>query len=829
MADNGLSATEILSLASKMVGDDTMRESPQEFLNILNYLTPGQLAKFYNVANETMERFVNHTVPCIEDTIQENLNIMNGTELWEPIWKDCFFWAPTPTPSSGPAPGEVICESMGITPIIRLTLFGLSILLLTFMTFFVQKRRRACRDCCWGFPGPVVPLNMLDSFENRKGYMMAFGLAANSIVDVIFGENSEMIGHDLSKQIDGQLKNYSFLSIFMKIFLSVYVAMMSYPFFVAQNVRNKMIGSTFGILISTYWLAFELYKFIAYGGSCFKQINEQEGYGRSILYVLFDMPKLICLAGLVLKFAYNIFVTLEKRSEKKRQGKHVNWVYENDTNWKEEYMYIHIKEVFKKHRIAKEEKRLKRLGKVEEESPFLQRMKTKIRGMMYEVKPGFQYGTRFCVSLCIAVLAVYGIMCFSIGLGIVIFVKLLNQLIDNVDGVQWLSDNIKVAKQDIIDYGNALGTSYWLAMMTSVILFALVMMNQMTWYRRHVIKLRSGDRSFLPSGIQKKTLAPARLMTASFKYAGFQVGYCIWGFLLSFFVFYIGWMVIVTQFILPMKRHELSLLLTLLIKQWPNILIAITMIVLQMLIARCCFVASPDSLAIDNRRAYHIFSYFMLFFNIFFGLVSCLLRIIIGLVLGVVFMQRLSKSTLPRSYERRDRGYLSYVSFLLLEHQHSNPALQCFVRFLLEDMKKDLKDDFFKNEQVNNSQSLCMELIKIDNTVAKKAKEARNKHIRARNRWHLFVTMTMNPSIIKYRIRFLDVNIESSILSDKMKNLLDEGPNMKIKDDNDDKSRPSSSLSLRQRQGKVSHAYSNEEIDENYYVFKGEVEKPVIA
>jgi len=46
----------------------------------------------------------------------------------------------------------------------------------------------------------------------------------------------------------------------------------------------------------------------------------------------------------------------------------------------------------------------------------------------------------------------------------------------------------------------------------------------------------------------------------------------------------------------------------------------------------------------------------MFFFNVFLGLVSCILRIIIGLVLGVVFMQRLAKSTLPRSYERRDPG-----------------------------------------------------------------------------------------------------------------------------------------------------------------------------
>ena len=56
------------------------------------------------------------------------------------------------------------------------------------------------------------PLNMLDSFENRKGYMMAFGLAANSIVSVIFGDNKELIGKNFSDLVDGQLSQYPFLS-----------------------------------------------------------------------------------------------------------------------------------------------------------------------------------------------------------------------------------------------------------------------------------------------------------------------------------------------------------------------------------------------------------------------------------------------------------------------------------------------------------------------------------------------------------------------------------------------------------------------------------------
>ena len=35
-------------------------------------------------------------------------------------------------------------------------------------------------------------------------------------------------------------------------------------------------------------------------------------------------------------------------------------------------------------------------------------------------------------------------------------------------------------------------------------------------------------------------------------------------------------------------------------------------------------------------------------------------------------------------------GYSAYVGFILLEHQHSNPVLQCFVRLLLEMQSKNV-------------------------------------------------------------------------------------------------------------------------------------------
>ena len=63
------------------------------------------------------------------------------------------------------------------------------------------------------------------------------------------------------------------------------------------------------------------------------------------------------------------------------------------------------------------------------------------------------------------------------------------------------------------------------------------------------------------------------------------------------------------------------------------------------------------------RRAFHVMSYFMFYFNVFIGVVSCLLRISLGGLLGVIMLPRLQKSTLPRSYERRDPGKQRNIYF----------------------------------------------------------------------------------------------------------------------------------------------------------------------
>ena len=42
---------------------------------------------------------------------------------------------------------------------------------------------------------------MLDNYENRFGYTMAFGLTVTSCVSIVIGEYTSIVGKDLSDQL----------------------------------------------------------------------------------------------------------------------------------------------------------------------------------------------------------------------------------------------------------------------------------------------------------------------------------------------------------------------------------------------------------------------------------------------------------------------------------------------------------------------------------------------------------------------------------------------------------------------------------------------------
>jgi len=155
------------------------------------------------------------------------------------------------------------------------------------------------------------------------------------------------------------------------------------------------------------------------------------------------------------------------------------------------------------------------------------------------------------------------------------------------------------------------------------------------------------------------------------------------------------------QIILPMVEGGFDSFVLLTIRDlWPALVMSVAFFWIQLLLAKYVFLADKDTtLALDNRRLFHVFTFFLFFFNIFLGLFSCLKRILIGAILGVMFLGRTQKSVLSRDFELKDPGFNAYVGYLLLEHTHSNPVLVTFCQLLIKTINdRQASVDLVQNE-----------------------------------------------------------------------------------------------------------------------------------
>jgi len=306
----------------------------------------------------------------------------------------------------------------------------------------------------------------------------------------------------------------------------------------------------------------------------------------------------------------------------------------------------------------------------------------------------------------------------------------------------------------------------YVAIVFSAIKTVFVFLNMLSWYRGHIMRLRRGDRSWLPGSIRTLSASPSSLVAASMKYAGFQVAYASWGYIMFAILIWIILSIVVSMLFYPLFHGQSSPLLRLLYNFWPGLLISLVVAYSQRLAAMFIFLQQRGKIiSIDNRNAFHVTSYFLFFFNIFLGLISCLLRIFKGMVVGVLFLERVQKSILPRSFEKIDPGYFAYIGYILTEHAHANPVLCVFFYLFRQHAKSKNKvaRRSFHNMQYKELDELSLKNCDIE--AEEKCRtgaqyESRWKIIR--NRWNLAYTLVNNPSLAEYRKHNLNNDKEES-------------------------------------------------------------------
>jgi hypothetical protein len=367
-----------------------------------------------------------------------------------------------------------------------------------------------------------------------------------------------------------------------------------------------------------------------------------------------------------------------------------------------------------------------------------------VKSHMYKSDPTFRYSTRMLVTAGVTAVCVWQLAVIFTAIGVRIDGSLANAL----DTIESALNSLNVSfesKEAIKDIIKSITGSYFAAVSLSSFITLIHLFHLLACYRKHMKRLYRGDRSFLPAAKP----APVGMVTAALRYSGYQVAYAVWGWVLLFLLQFLAYVVIVVA--IKFKFISVDVLLLGLL---PSITFALLIFVTQFLLAKFLLLHDRGAYVnINNRRLFHILSFFLFFYNTLIGLFSCLRRIFTGMALGTVLVDRLDRSTLPRGWESFDPGFRSYMGYLLLEHTYSNPYLSTFL-FLLqkETARAKLTTGGIKQPADTEMHSNSVQFLSCHSKLM-------------RNKWMVAYTLINNPSLLMLRNRSVDKMAYASLLT----------------------------------------------------------------
>ncbi|XP_053889126.1 stimulated by retinoic acid gene 6 protein-like isoform X2 [Malaclemys terrapin pileata] len=256
-------------------------------------------------------------------------------------------------------------------------------------------------------------------------------------------------------------------------------------------------------------------------------------------------------------------------------------------------------------------------------------------------------------------------------------------------------------------------------------------------YRKHMKRLWAGEKHFLP--LRSREPASSQSVAAIARYSGWQIAYILWGYLILHVVQCLFGVMIMYSFVLPIQHGQGLEMAKGLGIGILTVGIATGLMILQIKIAARFFLQPkilPDDkqkpLALNNRKAFHNFNYFLFFYNVLLGLGACLFRLLCSVLLGTWLIARIDRTIMQKGYEAADMGFNTWIGMIFMDHYHTNPTLLSFCHILLagtteKKLQKSTKYSFFNNISEPRVST------------------------RARTRWLLLYTLLNNPRLTELR------------------------------------------------------------------------------
>nr|XP_033776621.1 stimulated by retinoic acid gene 6 protein-like isoform X2 [Geotrypetes seraphini] len=477
---------------------------------------------------------------------------------------------------------------------------------------------------------------------------------------------------------------------FVYLLSALEVGMDYYPFFACLATTHKLIGSVLGFLYALSWFCVQVVDLF----QCPK--NSPDSW--MTYNKLMPLPSLICSLFLMGRFIH-IFV---KRMVACRRAEHI----EEEEPFLVHHQFNHVKLLLRRKCDRDDMKKLS----------ILQRI--------YNWDPNFKFPLRMIITVVLCLICLYNFILADFYLSPKAMKKLHSWILRTVNLSHVNSTNrILFILKD----------TWFYSTFPAVLYCVIYIFHLLACYRKQMRALWEGKMKFIPL---KRTPA---IVAASIRYTGNQVAYLMWGYLVLHILHFLFGLLITFWLVLPIKEGRGMQVLQGFGYTLLGIVLLLLVIVVQVVAAQFFFLQdkiSPSDrnkpLAINNRRAFHNFSYFFMFYSVILGFGICLLRLILSLLLGSWFLAKIDRSLFPRGYERIDVGYCTWIGMLRMDLHHTHPVVLVFCHLLIQE--RDVKRQQKASEVTTPTDFLQV-----------------GKKQRCSAKWQLMYTLLNNPQLIMDR------------------------------------------------------------------------------
>ncbi|XP_019505021.1 PREDICTED: stimulated by retinoic acid gene 6 protein-like [Hipposideros armiger] len=596
--------------------------------------------------------------------------------------------------------------------------------------------------CCRVTLSIRSPLDFVGTFSNRWSYGIAFGATANKIM-FLFSEGYQPL----------QIPQWA--QAFVLLIGGVEVGLSHFPFFACLSSEFRLVSSILGFSYSLTCLSLGLHTSLQKLRPAFCLFHsgpwwEQAGAGRflstapprslpcSQLHqipalphldlvpsgllllqflgryetLVFYWPSLLCLSFLLGRFLYMFVKSLRV---------HLGWELQTEEKpFLEHHQAEHVKQLLRR-------------------PPLQEKKKSWFQTMIYEWDPCFQFPSRMIGTTVLAFICLYLFIVIEFCMFMYVrdeldvFEGKLESYITSMNQTGSLTPVILQVKELM----NVTKGVWVVTILPAFLTCASYLFHILACYRKHIKRLWAGNKHFLPLKFHNPSSAESVVAIA--RYSGWQIAYILWGYLIIHVVQSLCGMMITYGLVLPVIHNRGLEMLHGLGIGILTVSIVLGLMILQVWIAASFFLQpkmgtadKQKPLALNNRKMFHNFNYFLFFYNVLLGLGACLSRLLISCILGTWLIARIDRTIMQNGYERADMGFSAWIGMLYVDHYHTNPVLVSFCHILITGHRERRLQQAIKYGYLNQSSGPRISA-------------------RSRTRWLLLQTLINNPNLVMLR------------------------------------------------------------------------------